>query len=239
MMSREDNVGAWLERHGVREPWGLAPSLAAVGADGSWLSAVESAVGADALDPALRWAATTFAASRLLAELTDTTQRISNLVDAVRSYSQLDRAGRQPFDVREGLESTLVMLSPKLKHVRVTRDFGDTPTVGGYAAEMNQVWTNLIDNAVDAMDGAGTLRIVTAVVDGALQVELTDSGSGIPDDVLERVFEPFFSTKDVGKGTGLGLDITRRIVVDRHRGEITFDTSPQGTTARVRLPLGD
>ena len=239
MMSREDNIGTWLERHGVSEPWNLAPSLAAVGADGTWLDAVERAVGPEALGPALRWSATTFATSRLLGELTDTTKRISNLVEAVKSYSQLDRAGRQQFDVHEGLESTLVMLSPKLKSVRVTRDFGDAPTVGGYAAEMNQVWTNLIDNAVDAMNGSGSLRITTGVVDGALQVDIIDSGTGMPAGVLDRVFEPFFTTKDVGKGTGLGLDISRRIVVDRHRGEITFDTSPQGTTARVRLPLGE
>ena len=239
MMSREDNIGTWLERHGVSQPWDLAPSLAAVGADGTWLDAVERVVGPEALGAALRWSATTFATSRLLGELTDTTKRISNLVEAVKSYSQLDRAGRQQFDVREGLESTLVMLSPKLTKVKVTRAFEDIPTVGGYAAEMNQVWTNLIDNAIDAMEGSGTLRIAVGLVDGALQVDITDSGGGMPADVLDRVFEPFFTTKDVGKGTGLGLDISRRIVVDRHRGEITFDTSPQGTTARVRLPLGE
>ncbi|MEN9644430.1 MAG: hypothetical protein RL238_1099 [Actinomycetota bacterium] len=238
-MDREDNVGNWLERHGVAQPWTLAPSLAAVGADGNWLGAVEAVVGPDALGAALRWAATTFAASRLLGELTDTTRRISNLVEAVKSYSQLDRAGRQPFDVHEGLESTLVMLSPKLQHVRISREYGDTPRVGGYAAEMNQVWTNLLDNAVDAMEGAGRLRIRTGVVDGALQVDITDSGTGIPPEVLDRVFEPFFTTKDVGKGTGLGLDISRRIVVERHRGSITFDSSPEGTTATVRLPLGE
>ncbi|MBI4935551.1 MAG: cyclic nucleotide-binding domain-containing protein [Actinobacteria bacterium] len=239
MMDREDNVGTWLERHGVTRPWDLAPSLAAVGADGTWLAAVEKAVGPEALDPALRWTATTFSASRLLGELSDTTRRISNLVEAVKSYSQLDRAGRQTFVVREGLESTLVMLSPKLKNIRITRDYGDTPDIGGYPAEMNQVWTNVIDNAVDAMEGKGTLHIASSVVDGFLQVELTDSGTGIPADVLQRVFEPFFTTKDVGKGTGLGLDISRRIVVDRHHGEISFETSPQGTTARVRLPLGE
>ncbi len=239
MMAREDGVGIWLERHGVSEPWSLAPSLASVGADGNWLNAVERAVGPEALGSALRWAATTFAASRLLGELTDTTKRISNLVEAVKSYSQLDRAGRQQFDVREGLESTLVMLAPKLHSIRIARDYGDTPPIGGHPAEMNQVWTNLIDNAVDAMEGKGTLRIAVGVVDGSLQVDITDSGGGIAADVLERVFEPFFTTKDVGRGTGLGLDITRRIVVDRHRGEISFDTSPLGTTARVRLPLGE
>ena len=239
MMDREDSVGTWLERHGVNAPWDLAPALASVGADGTWLNAVERAVGSTALEPALRWAATTFSASRLLSELTDTTKRISNLVEAVKSYSQLDRAGRQTFVMREGLESTLVMLSPKLKSIRIVRDYGDIPAVGGYPAELNQVWTNLIDNAVDAMDGTGTLRIATGVVDGFVQVDITDSGTGIPSDVLDRVFEPFFTTKDVGKGTGLGLDISRRIVVDRHRGEITFDSSPQGTTARVRLPLGE
>ncbi len=238
MMQREDNVGTWLERHGVASPWELAPALAAVGADGTWLGAVERVVGTEALGPALRWAATTFSASRLLGELSDTTKRISNLVQAVRSYSQLDRAGRQPFVLREGIESTLVMLGAKLSKVRVVRDFGDTPDLNGYAAELNQVWTNLIDNAIDAMDGTGTLRITTAVVDGSVQVDIADSGTGIPADVLERIFEPFFTTKDVGKGTGLGLDISRRIVVDRHGGSISFNSSPEGTTAHVRLPIG-
>jgi signal transduction histidine kinase len=238
MMHREENITVWLERHHVDQPWELAPALAAVGADGTWLASVEQAVGAEALTPALRWAATTFTAASLLAELADTTNRISNLVGAVKSYTQMDRAERQRFDVHEGLDNTLVMLRPKLAKVRVVREYGTLPMLDGFPAEMNQVWTNLIDNAIDAMDGEGRLRIVTKVDGGHVVVSIADTGPGMPANVLARAFEPFFTTKDVGKGTGLGLDISRRIVVERHKGEITFESSSDGTTAIVRLPVG-
>ncbi len=186
----------------------------------------------------MRWASTTINANALLGELADSTNRISNLVGAVRSYSQLDRADVNAVDVHEGLDSTLAMLAPKLGHVSVERAFaGDVGPIEAYGAELNQVWTNLIDNAIDAMDGNGTLRLATSLDGDVLVVEVTDSGGGMSADVQARIFEPFFTTKDVGKGTGLGLDISRRIIVERHHGDITFDSRPGATTATVRIPV--
>jgi signal transduction histidine kinase len=237
-MDREEVVGEWLDDHGVADAWQMAPLFAAVGADRAWFEECEAAVGDAAIGPALRWVASTLDASTLLGELTDTTHRISNLVDAVKSYSQMDRASLQHIDIRDGIESTLVMLGPKLANIEVQRDFGsDVPHIDAYAAELNQVWTNLIENAKDAMEGHGTLRIATCRDGDDLVVDVIDSGHGIPADVQDRVFEPFFTTKDVGKGTGLGLDISRRIIVERHHGEITFDSKPGQTTARVRIPI--
>ena len=236
-MDREEVIGAWLQRRQVERAWELAPPFASVGADQQWFESVESVVGSVALDPALRWAASTITATALLAELTDATNRISNLVAAVKSYSQMDRASMQHVDVREGIASTLVMLASKLDDIEVQCALDeDLPHVEAYPAELNQVWTNLIDNAIDAMDGHGALRISTRRDGDHIVVDITDSGRGMDAAVLARVFEPFFTTKDVGKGTGLGLDISRRIVVERHGGEITFDSTPEATTAHVRLP---
>ena len=216
----------------------MAPVFAASGADRSWFDELESIVGADALDPALRWISSVIGCRALLSELGEATSRISHLVEDVKNYSQLDRADVQSVDLTIGIESTLAMLSPKLAHIEVVREFGaDVPLVEVYAAELNQVWTNLIDNAIDAMDGAGTLRLATSVEGDDVLIEVGDTGPGIDPDVLQRVFEPFFTTKDVGKGTGLGLDISRRIIVDRHRGDITFTSAPGATTATVRLPV--
>jgi signal transduction histidine kinase len=201
---------------------------------------MRSAVGDEALGPALAWASSTIGAGALLAELTDATTRITRLVQDVKTYSQMDRAELQRVDVHDGIDSTLAMLAPKLQGIEVVRDFDrGLPLVEVYAAELNQVWTNLIDNAIDAIDtvdGNGTLTLTTTQEAGHISVAVADTGPGIAPDTLTHVFEPFFTTKDVGKGTGLGLDITRRIVVDRHRGEITFQTSSSGTTALVRLP---
>jgi len=169
----------------------------------------------------------------------EATRRISELVAAVRSYSQMDRGSLQSIDVTDGLESTLVMLGHKLRDgVTVVREYGaDVPLIEAYAGELNQVWTNLIDNAVDAMDGGGTLRITTRVEGDAVVVEIGDTGPGMPLEVTARAFEAFYSTKDVGKGTGLGLDIARRIAVDRHGGTITIDSRPGGTVLRVGIPV--
>ena len=173
-----------------------------------------------------------------MTELGEATSRISHLVEDVKNYSQLDRAALQSADVVDGIESTLAMLAPKLVDVEVVRAFGaDVPNVEVYASELNQVWANLIDNAIDAMDGTGTLRLATSVDGDDVVIEVGDTGPGIDPGVLQRVFEPFFTTKDVGKGTGLGLDITRRIVVDRHAGDITFVSRPGATTAVVRLSI--
>lgn len=237
-MDREEVIGNWLEDRGVDDAWKMAPLFASVGADGAWFEECESISGPDALGAALHWISSTIDASALLAELTDTTNRISHLVEAVKSYSQMDRAALQRIDIHDGIESTLVMLAPKLEGIEVKRAFDtDIPVIEAYAAELNQVWTNLIDNAIDAMEGHGTLRLATKVEDDHIVVDIIDSGHGMSSDVQARAFEPFFTTKDVGRGTGLGLDISRRIVVERHGGEITFDSEPGSTTASVRLPI--
>jgi signal transduction histidine kinase len=238
MMEREDTIGTWLERQGMDHPWSAAPVLAAAGADVEWLQELQRGVGEAAMIPAVEWVSTTVAMSTLLNELTDTTTRISQLVGAVRDYSQMDREPLQSIDVRDGIDNTLTMLAAKLNGVTVQRQFGsDVPAIDGYPGELNQVWTNLLDNAIDAMDGSGTLTVETRVDGKEIVVEVTDTGPGIDPALMARVFEPFFTTKDVGKGTGLGLDITRRIVVDRHNGHIEFDSRPGATTARVRLPV--
>ncbi|HEX3087704.1 MAG TPA: ATP-binding protein, partial [Ilumatobacteraceae bacterium] len=237
-MDREEAIGNWLDDRAVADAWNLAPQFASVGADRDWFDECETVSGPDTLGPALQWISSTIQATSLLSELTDTTNRISNLVEAVKSYSQMDRSAMQHIDIHDGIESTLVMLAPKLAKVDVQRDFGgDVPAIDAYAAELNQVWTNLIDNAIDAMDGHGTLRLSTHLDGGCIFVDIGDSGHGMPSAVQDRAFEPFFTTKDVGKGTGLGLDISRRIIVDRHGGEITFDSVPGETIAHVRLPV--
>ncbi len=238
---REDAVAAWLERQRVADAWRLAGSLSSVGADPAWCQRVADLVPPEALAPALAWVASALTEERLLGEVREATGRVSDLVSAVRSYTQMDRATLQPVDVREGLESTLVMLGHKLRQAGVTvvRDHAEgLPRVEGHAGELNQVWTNLIDNAVDAMPEGGTLTVGAAARDGALVVEVRDTGTGMPPEVQARAFDTFYTTKEVGRGTGLGLDIARRVVVERHRGDIAIDSSPAGTTLRVTLPLG-
>jgi len=234
---REDELSEWLAEHDVAEDWLVAPALAAGGADPAWCRRVADAVGPTALDPALHWVSSSLSAAALLGEVKESTQRVSNLVAAVRSYSQLDRASVQRTDVTEGLQSTLTVLAHKLSGITVVRELGDVPQIEAIPGELNQVWTNLIDNAIDAMDGTGTLRISTSATDRDVVVAIADSGPGVPDDVLPHVFEPFFTTKDVGHGTGLGLDISRRIIADRHGGEISVTRVGDETVFRVSLPL--
>jgi signal transduction histidine kinase len=235
---REDAVASWLQERGVAEPWQLAAALAPAGVDPDWCERAAAALGGPGLEPGLTWVAATFTARSLLEEVGESTRRISELVGAVRSYSQLDRASRQRIDPRDGLESTLTMLGHKLTDVTVVREYGDLPELDAYPGELNQVWTNLIDNAVDAMEGRGVLTVRADRDGDEVIVEISDTGPGMPPDVAARAFEPFFTTKDIGKGTGLGLDIARRIVVERHGGAITIDPGPSGTTVGVRLPLG-
>jgi signal transduction histidine kinase len=234
---REEFIGSWLEGRGVEFAWQMAPLLAGRGADEAWFDELEAIVGEDGLAPAVRWVTSTIGTEGLLSELTDATTRISHLVQDVKTYSQMDRAALQRTDLPSGIESTLSMLSPKLEGIEVVRDYDDdVPEIDVYAAELNQVWTNLIDNALDAMDGQGTLRLSVALDGDDVVIQIGDTGPGIDPAILHRVFEPFFTTKDVGSGTGLGLDISRRIVVDRHGGSIEFESAPGSTTATVRLP---
>ena len=196
-------------------------------------------VGEQMLEPALRWLNYTVETELLMNEIEDSTTRISTLVGAAKQYSQLDRAPFQVVDVHDLLASTLLMLSAKLKPAsRSKKDYDpDLPGIPAYAGELNQVWTNLIDNAAQAMDGTGTLTIRTAREDDCVLVEIGDTGPGIPADIKKRIFEPFFTTKPVGEGTGLGLDIAWRIVVNKHHGDLRVESVPGDTRFQVRLPI--
>jgi signal transduction histidine kinase len=234
---REQELVTWLNRNRVARAWIIAPQLAAAGVDLAWCARAATVLEGSALEPGLEWVASTFSVATLLSEAKESTRRISELVAAVRSYTQMDRASMQRVDVTDGLNSTLVMLGHRLRGVTVVREYGtDVPMIEAYAGELNQVWTNLIDNAVDAMGESGTLRVATRVEDGEVVIEIADTGPGMPPDVAARAFEPFYTTKDVGKGTGLGLDIARRIIVERHRGQIMIDSRPGETVLRVKLP---
>ena len=239
MADNEEILSDWLTAHGVDDPWLIAPALAAAGMDVAWCEKVSTVLGEGPLGAALEWVASSVSMTALLAEVKDATHRISDLVAAVREYSQLDRASVQTINVTEGLESTLVMFGHKLRRdITVERDFDpELPRIEAIPGELNQVWTNLIANALDAMGGTGTLRLTTRVDDlGWVVVEIADTGPGMPEHLQARAFEPFFTTKEVGVGTGLGLDISRRIIVDRHSGEITIDSVPGRTVLEVRLP---
>jgi len=235
----EERLSAWLTRHGVERDWIIAAPLAAAGVDLAWCERAATVLEGTGLEPGLEWVASTLSMATLLSEVKESTRRVSDLVAAVRSYSQLDRASMQHIDVTDGLESTLVMLGHKLRDgVKVVRDYGaDVPQIEAYAGELNQVWTNLIDNAVDAMHGTGTLNVATRTDGDGVVVEISDDGPGMLPQVAARAFEAFYTTKDVGKGTGLGLDIARRIVVERHGGTITIDSREGETVLRVRIPV--
>jgi signal transduction histidine kinase len=235
----EDGLGEWLEDHEVPQPWEMAGVFVAAGLGPEDLDRVTDAVASSFLTPALRWLAYTVEAEALLVEIADSTHRISNLVDAAKQYSQMDRTPHQPTDLHAGLDATLVMLNGKIKPgITVVKEYDRTlPEVPAYAGELNQVWTNLIVNALDAMDGEGTLTIRTGRDGDCALVEIADTGPGIPPELRSRVFEPFFTTKPVGQGTGLGLDVSWRVVVKRHGGDLRVTSQPGDTRFQVVLPL--
>ena len=237
----EDRTGEWLEEHDVAQPWDLAGVFVAAGLGPEDLDRVRTAVASSFLEPALRWLAYTVETETLLVEIADSTRRISSLVDAAKQYSQMDRTPHQPTDLHAGLDATLVMLGGKIgAGVTVVKEYDRSlPQVPAYAGELNQVWTNLIVNALDAMAGAGTLTLRTRRDGDAALVEVADTGPGIPDEVRSRVFEPFFTTKPVGQGTGLGLDVSWRVVVKRHGGDLRVTSTPGDTRFQVRLPLAE
>jgi signal transduction histidine kinase len=239
MADQEEALSSWLTRHGIERDWIIAPALAAAGVDLAWCERVATVLEGAALEPGMEWVASTWSVASLLSEVKESTRRVSDLVAAVKSYSQMDRASMQHIDVTDGLQSTLVMLGNKLRDgVKVVRDYGaDVPRIEAYAGELNQVWTHLIDNAVDAMDGAGTLRVATRADGDVVVVEIGDTGPGMPPPVAARAFEAFYTTKDPGKSTGLGLDIARRIIEERHGGTISIDSRPDETVLRVSIPV--
>jgi signal transduction histidine kinase len=245
----EDAVTDWLDDHDVANSWQLAPAFVQAGIGPEKLDRIAGAMTAAAddsgsssdgdLSGALRWLADTIETEQLLKEITDSVARISSLVGAAKQYSQLDRAPYQVADIHELLDSTLAMLSAKIGDgITIVRDYApDLPRVPAFPAELNQVWTNLIDNAVSAMAGSGTLTVRTALDRDQLLVEFGDTGPGVPPEIQDRIFEPFFTTKPVGQGTGLGLDISYRIVVQRHHGDLRVESVPGNTRFRVWLPL--
>jgi signal transduction histidine kinase len=235
----EEELLAQLEALGLDEPWQLAEPLAAAGIDRRWLDRVSELAG-PATGAAVRWVSATLTAGRLAAELEQSTDRMSGLVAAVKSYAYLGRGELVEVDLHEGLETTLTVLGHKLKHtqIRVVRDYDrELPRLTGHGSELNQVWTNLLDNAIDALGEEGTITITTRSDGDSAVVEITDDGPGMPDEVAQRIFDPFFTTKEVGRGTGLGLATARSIVADRHDGTLELATEPGQTTFTVHLPL--
>jgi signal transduction histidine kinase len=239
---REDLLTDWLEDHGIGQAWQLAPAFVQAGLDVDWLEQVAAAVDPEILPGAVGWLNYTIETELLMNEIEDATTRISHLVDAAKQYSQLDRAPYRVVDVHELLDSTLLMLSGKIgAGIKVVKEYDRTlPPVPAYPAELNQVWTNLVDNAVSAVNsagGSGTLTVRTALDHERLLVEFRDTGPGVPPEIKDRIFDPFFTTKPVGEGTGLGLDISWRIVVNKHHGSLRVDSVPGDTRFQVLLPL--
>ncbi len=236
---REDEIVGWLEQRDIEGAWLLAPRLVRVGLDTDGLEDLVAHLGEESAAEAIVWIGGLLEVVEHVQVILLSTEQIETLVGAVRLYAYMDQTPIQEIDVHEGLEATLAMLSHKLRDVQIIREYGrDVPHIMAYGGELNQVWTNLIDNAADAMGEKGTLRIRTYQEQGRIVVEVTDSGPGIPADAQEHLFEPFFTTKPVGKGTGLGLDIVHRIVVDKHQGDIRVVSRPGETTFQVRLPIG-
>jgi signal transduction histidine kinase len=235
----EDALLERLEALGVPEPWRLAEPLAAAGLDAEWIDRVAATAG-PATDAALAWVAATLTAKSLAGELQEATRRMSSLVGAVKSYAYMDRGGVVEVDLHEGLETTLIVLGHRLKHtaIQVVRNYDRTlPKVTVRGSELNQVWTNLLENAIDALGESGTITITTRCEGEWAAIDIADDGPGIPEDVRDQVFDSFFTTKDVGEGTGLGLATAHRIVADRHDGSLTVDSGPGGTVFHVAIPL--
>lgn len=242
LSDREETLLNWLEDYGVNQAWKLAEPLAAGGVAPETLDSLMARWRNDPTElreMGLHWLALSFEVMGMIKHGLRGAERISDLVQAMKSYSYLDQAVQQEIDVHQGLEDTLRLFAHKIKQgIQVQRQYDpQLPKVLAYGSELNQVWTNLIDNAIDAMDGKGTLEITTHHKGDLVRIEITDSGSGIPAEVQTRIFEPFFTTKPVGKGSGLGLETVRRIVENRHQGTILFESKPGRTSFSICLPI--
>jgi signal transduction histidine kinase len=236
---QEDQLEEWLEDHSVGQAWELAPVLVSSGWERGELERIASRFSSSQLPVVVRWLAANSSVYDLLEEVGKSAEAMSEIVKAVKTYSYLDQAPIQEVDVRESLENTLVLLRPKIKAgVSVKRDYADdVPRIEAYGSELNQVWTNLIDNAIDAMEARGELALHTRARDGEVMVEIIDNGAGIPSELQPRIFEPFFTTKAPGVGTGLGLHIAYNIVVHKHHGQIKVESRPGETRFQVVLPV--
>ena len=236
---REELITTWLEEHEIADAWKLSGNLVEAGIDASSLQQISDVLDETAFADVLARVNAQLAAAKLASEINAATTRISELVGAIKEYSYMDQASVQEVDIHKSLETTLLILKYKLKrkNIILTRDYAEAlPRIKAYGSQLNQVWTNLIVNAVDAMSDGGSLKVRTKKEPTDVMVEIRDNGAGIPADVRSRIFEPFFTTKSVGEGTGLGLDAVARIV-RKHGGNIRFESKPGDTCFQVRLPL--
>ncbi len=235
----EDELTDWLANKGVKNAWELSPSLVSAAIQPSQLQTLAKDMESEAFSEALVWLEATLTMNGLVNEVEQSTSRISDLVGAIKNYSYMDRAAVQEIDLHEGLDDTLKILHHKIKYgVKVSKEYSaKIPKISAYGSELNQVWTNLIDNAIDGMDGKGELTIRTGLENNCVLIEIIDNGAGIPPQIQSRIFEPFFTSKEVGKGSGLGLDISRRIIVQKHQGNLRFESQPGKTNFQVRIPL--
>jgi signal transduction histidine kinase len=247
---REDEVAAWLQTKGISDCWKLAPTLVTANLGIDWLEQVAVQFPGPLFNSVLIWLEANLAGSGLLNELDHATERICELVKAIKDYSYMDQAPLQEVNIHEGIESTLMILGHKLKQgITLIRDYDQQlPRVTVYGSELNQVWTNLLDNAIDALNelnekspnhlkSVPTIRIHTCCEPEAVLVEIYDNGPGIPAEIRSQIFEPFFTTKGVGQGTGLGLHIAYRVVVEQHQGDLRVFSEPGQTKFQIRLPI--
>jgi signal transduction histidine kinase len=242
LSDREEELTEWLEEYGVKNAWNLAEPLASSGITIETLNILTTRWRDDQSelkDMGIRWLALSFDVMSMIKSGLRGAERISELVQSMKSYSHLDQGVQQLVDIHQGIEDTLRIFSYRLKSgIEVIRCYDRSlPKFNAYGSELNQVWTNLIDNAIDAMDGKGSLKIKTMQDGNFACIEIADSGTGIPPEIQSRIFEPFFTTKPVGKGTGLGLDMVRRIVENRHQGAIALESTLGATRFTIRLPL--
>lgn len=237
----EDALLDWLEDHDIEDAWNVAPAPSESGVSVDRLGQTTQGIPPEAVQDVIAWLQESTTASRLIGEVHAASDRISDLVKSVKSYSHMDRSNdKQPVQLVTGIESTITMLGHKMKAKGISVEKNlppDLPPISGFPGELNQVWTNIIDNAIDVVPEEGRICVAASTFGERVEVCIEDNGPGIPDHVLPRIFEPFFSTKDVGEGTGLGLDIAHRIIVQQHRGQILVETEPGQTRFRIQLPI--
>jgi signal transduction histidine kinase len=235
---REEELGTWLEGRGIENARQLAPDLVDAGCDLPTLRDLSQRFDGQTLGDVVTLLTASFTINRLVEQIVGGTAKMGQLVQAIKQYSYMDQSPEQEIDIHEGLESTLIMFHYRLKYgISVVRQYDRSlPRICANGGELNQVWTNLIDNAIDAMKGHGELVVRTAPEFGRVLVEIRDNGPGIPEEIQDRIFEPFFTTKPVGEGTGLGLDTVYRIV-QQHHGEVRCESQPGRTSFQVRLPV--
>ena len=238
--SRKDDLIDWLEDHDIDQAEDLADTFVEFCLVEDDLDQMSDILSQEALGPVLRWTKRVLSMEKIVAEINESSNRIAGLVSSVKAYTHMDQAATmEARPIHEGIKSTLMMLKHKLKRKQIKLDKEidfDAPPVEILLGEMNQVWTNIIDNAIDAMPVGGTLSIRTYRKHHNMLVDFTDNGSGIPEEVIGQIFDPFFTTKGVGEGTGLGLEVSRRIV-EKHKGTIEVESRPGQTTFTVCLPI--